>query len=447
MKSFKDDGCNGAVTVIGLGKLGSPLAACLAHKGYRVYGVDINPEIVRAVNGGRAPVFEPGLDVMLHGNKERLSAGHSIRDSVLKSDVTFIVVATPSNERGEFSLEYVKSACEEIAKALREKSEWHLVVLTSTVMPGATKDDVVHILEEISGKKCGEKFGLCYSPEFIALGSVISDFLNPDFTLIGESDKRAGDELERLYMHVCDNRPHVARMNFVNAEITKLSVNAFITMKITFGNTLARLCENLKDADVDVVSHALGLDSRIGHKYLKGAVGYGGPCFPRDTTAFSVLAHSVGVAASLAEATEATNRLQISIVANLIATKNPKEGTVSILGLAYKPNTDVVDESQGVLLAKYLVGVGAQVSVYDPEAMNNARKILRDTVSYCNSMEDSINCSDVIVIVTPWRQFTEICPDAVRREGSPRVVIDAWRVLDRNDFSNACDYVGLGLGH
>ncbi|MBY8967154.1 UDP-glucose/GDP-mannose dehydrogenase family protein [Algiphilus sp. NNCM1] len=428
-----------------MGKLGSPIAACLAHKGYRVHGVDVAPAVIDAVNEGRAPVFEPGLDVMINNNKSRLTAGNSIREAILLSDISFIVVATPSEEMGGFSLKYVKAVCEEVAQAIREKSGWHLVVLASTVMPGATQGEVVPILQEVSGKKCGVDFGLCYSPEFIALGTVLHDYLNPDFALIGESDKKAGDVLESVYMQVCDNKPRVARMNFINAELAKLSVNTFVTTKISFSNTLARVCENLHGANVDVVSEALGLDTRIGNKYLKGAVGYGGPCFPRDTIAFAALARSVGVSPELAEATDRVNQAQVSILTELVSRKIPKNGRVAVLGLSYKPNTNVTEESQGVMLAQRLSELGRKVSVFDPKAMENAQKKLGGKVAYSSSLEDSISSSDVIVIMTPWEQFAQISPDAVSREGNRRVLIDAWRILDPHSFSKACDYIGLGM--
>ena len=251
----------------------------MAAKGFRVIGVDLDPRKVEDINQGRAPVFEPQLEDTIRASAGRLTAHDDVAAAVAESEITFIVVATPSEADGSFSLRYVLASCETIGRALRAKAGRHLVVLTSTVMPGSTGGIVRETLERASGKRVGRDFGLCYNPEFIALGSVIRDFLNPDFLLIGESDPQSGDILEALYRQVCENQPGVARMNFVNAEIAKLSVNTFVTTKISFANMLARICEALPDADVDVVSGALGLDTRIGIKYLKGAVGYGGPVF------------------------------------------------------------------------------------------------------------------------------------------------------------------------
>ena len=266
------------------------MAGCFASKGYPVVGIDVDPETVRLVNCGQAPVFEPGLSETLAAGKSRLSATQDYREAILNSEVTFVVVPTPSDDHGGFSTKYVGQAAREIGRALREKVGYHLIVLTSTVLPGSTEYGVVPLLEQASGKSCGEGFGCCYNPEFIALGSVIHDFLNPDFVLIGESDPLAGQRLVAIYNDVCDNKPPVARMSIINAELAKISVNTFVTMKITFANMLAAICEQLPGGDIDTVTSTLGLDSRIGQRYLKGALGYGGPCFPRDNLALAYLA-------------------------------------------------------------------------------------------------------------------------------------------------------------
>ena len=300
------------IAVIGLGKLGAVMAAVLADRGRTVIGVDVNPDAVKAVNEGRAPVEETGLGEMIAKNRERLTATVNSEAAVTRARITFIVVPTPSEADGTFSLRYVLPAVEAIGRALRHKTDYHLAVLSSTVMPGSTGGIVRPLLEEISGKRCGRDFGLCYNPEFIALGSVVHDMCNPDMVLVGESDARSGEMLADLYRRVCENQPGIARMNFVNAELTKLAVNTFVTTKITYANLLAQVCERVPGADADVVTSALGLDSRIGVKYLKGALGYGGPCFPRDNIAFASFARSRGVEATLAEATDRVNRRQVA---------------------------------------------------------------------------------------------------------------------------------------
>lgn len=436
------------VSVVGLGKLGAPMVACLAEKGYRVIGVDVNAIAIQKINEGLAPVQEPGLAAMLERNREHIRATADYADAIANSDVTFIIVPTPSDETGKFSLRYVLSAIAQMGQALRQKATFHLVVITSTVMPGATGGEIKAALEAASGKTCGEGFGLCYSPEFIALGNVIHDMLNPDFVLIGESDPQSGAILESIYRNVCNGNPPFSHMNLVNAELAKISVNTFVTTKISYANMLSEICEHLPGADVDVVTNAIGQDSRIGRKYLKGATGYGGPCFPRDNIAFGVLAQSVGATAAIAEATDAVNRKQASrLVSRLLPHLKPNS-KVSILGLAYKPDTSVVEESQGVALAKELLAKGIAIRLYDPLALDHARQCIGDVPEYADSIRACVEGADAIVITIPCQEFKALTPaDLLSADASHRkIIVDCWRVLDRAQFANLCEYIALGVG-
>jgi len=434
-----------AISVIGLGKLGAPIAACFARKYSHVIGIDNSQSVIEQVNKGQAPVLEPGLDILLKENHDRIRATNNYREAILETDITFVVVPTPSENEGGFSLEFVLDACRQIGGALSEKDGYHLVVLTSTVLPGATENEVKPFLEKNSGKRCGADFGLCYSPEFIALGSVIRDFLNPDFVLIGESDSRAGDMLESVYKATCDNDPKVARMNCTEAELTKLAVNTFITTKITFANTLARMCERLPGARVDAVTSALGLDSRIGYKYLKGAIGYGGPCFPRDNIAFSFLAKRLGVPDQLANATDEVNRKQAHFLLGLVESKLPERGVVGILGLTYKADTCVIEESQGLLLALSLIEDGVPICVFDPMGLDNARRELEGRVRFAAGADECARESDIIVIATPWEEFRNISPEALQCTGPPKVIVDCWRLLDPEEYKSIAHYIELGV--
>ncbi|MFA0767346.1 MAG: hypothetical protein OXFUSZZB_000674 [Candidatus Fervidibacter sp.] len=434
------------ISIVGLGKLGAPMAACLAAKGFPVIGVDVDAQKVNALNNAQAPVFEPGLPELLQVAKTRLKATQDILTAVLNSEVTFVVVPTPSEPDGSFSLRYVLQACEGIADALRKKPQWHLVVITSTISPGSMDTAIRPFLEERSGKRSGVDFGMCYNPEFIALGSVIRDFLNPDFVLIGESDERSGQVLEGIYRQVCENDPPIVRMNFINAELTKLAVNTFVTTKISFANMLARICERLPGADVDVVTRALGLDSRIGAKYLKGAVSYGGPCFPRDNLALIATARKVGAPADIAEATDRFNRWQVKWLADFVQEHLPEGGAVGILGLAYKPGTDVVEESVGLLLARELREQRVRVIAYDPAGVENARRMLGDGVIFVNSPQACIDLSDIVVVATPWKEFHSLPGETWERHSPPRIVIDCWRVLRGLEGCGGVIYVPLGKG-
>ncbi len=434
------------ISVIGLGKLGAPLAAVLAHKGHNVRGVDLNETFVAAINDGRPPVEEPGLAEMIRDNRERLSASTEYGPAIRDTELTFMIVPTPSDTTGGFSLRYVMQSIEQIGAALRAKDGFHVVVLTSTVMPGATGGEVLPALERASGKLCGKDFGLCYNPEFIALGSVIRDMLRPDMILIGESDPRSGQLLEDHYRAVCDNEPAIARMNFVNAELTKLSVNTYVTTKISYANMLAEMCEQLPGADVDVVTAALGNDTRIGRKYLKGALGFGGPCFPRDNVAFCALARNAGAPAILAEATDKVNRRQIERLSNVVERHLPAGGRVGILGFSYKPNTPVIEESQAVMLARHLLDKGHPLVAYDPQALDNARGAIEVEFTAATSAADCARQADVLVITTPWEEFNQLKPEDLDTSRGKPTIIDCWRILSRDKFARVANYVTLGQG-
>jgi UDPglucose 6-dehydrogenase len=431
------------VAVVGLGKLGAPLAAVLASKGNDVLGIDVNPEAVRLLNEGRPPVEEPGLQALISASADRLRATTDLR-SAATAHVTILLVPTPSDERGAFMNDYLLAAVNEVGRGLAQRDDFHVVVVGSTVMPGSCEADIRSALERASGRRVGDTLGLCYSPEFIALGNVIRDMLEPDMVLIGESDPRAGDLLEGLYKGVCENDPPFRRMSLVNAELTKIAVNTYVTMKISYANALADMCERLPGSDVEVVTNALGLDRRIGSKYLRGAIAYGGPCFPRDNKAFAVLARDLGAEPLLAEATDSVNIAQIDRLARIVESRLKIGSGVGILGLAYKPDTVVIDESPGVALARLLGKAGYEVRVYDPVATDAAVQELGDLVQGSGSVVEVLERSDVVVIATAWPQFADLPIHALKRKGERPIVIDCWRILPDELAGEAIDIVRLG---
>jgi UDPglucose 6-dehydrogenase len=433
------------LSVIGLGKVGSPLAAVFASKGHHVIGVDVAVEYVRMLASGKAPVQEPHLQELIDASKSRLTANVSYEDAVLGSDVSFVVVPAPSDENGVFTNKNVIAAVQEIGKGLRNKTGYHVVNIITTVMPGSTGGEIRDAIEKNSGRRAGDGLGLCYNPGFIALGSVIHDMLNPDFILLGESDSKAGDVVESLYRTTCDNQPPIRRMDLINAEIAKLSLNAYLTTKISYANMLAEICERLPGADVDVVTSAIGLDTRIGSKYLKGAISYGGPCFPRDNTAFAALARIIGARADIAEATTRLNRYHADRLVAHVRGRAARGSTVGILGLSYKPDTPVIEESPGVALALRLLDGGYVVKVFDPMALDVALAVLGRT-ALAESMEACVREADLVVITTPWPAFSRLDAASFRRGGKRPVIIDCWRVLPKERFEDVAEVVYVGYG-
>lgn len=433
----------GKVSVFGLGKLGLPLAATVASKGFSVYGIDVNKNVVDNLNKGITQLKEPGLQDLIKKFKDRIYASDVARDVILNSDISFIITPTPSKSSGYFSLKFVKAVIKDIAKSLKIKKVYHLVVIVSTVMPGST-DQIKLLLENLTDKICGKDFGLCYNPEFIALGSVIYNLLNPDFVLIGESDKKAGDTLVKFYRKYCDNKSKISRMNFVNAELTKISVNTYVTTKISYANMLSEICEKLAGGDVDVVTSALGLDSRIGGKYLKGGPPFGGPCFPRDNLAFISLSKNLKVTFDIAQATHKTNLKQVERLVKKVLQYYQKGKNVAILGLSYKPFTDVVDESAGLLLAQALKKKKIKLNLHDPLALGNAQKLLGNNgVKYFERPKDCVIESDILVIATNWPEYKNIKKSWF--ENSPKIVIDPWRMIDPNILAKNIIYIPFGL--
>lgn len=419
------------------------MAAAIASRGFEVIGVDVSQQAVDAVNNGRAPVQETNLEELIAEHTERLRATMDHGEAIANSDVTFVIVPTPSDSRGAFSLQYASWAFREIGRALKQKTGYHLVVLTSTVLPGSTRFGLLAVLEKESGKKCGPDFGLCYSPEFIALGSVINDFLHPDFTLVGEFDKDSGDLLEQCYSEIMPDKPRCARMSLENAELTKICVNTFVTTKITFANMLADLCERIPGGDVDTVTNALGLDNRIGQKYLKGGLGYGGPCFPRDNVALSFMARALGTEAGLAEATDRANHRLPEKIADWVLSLVPKGATVGVLGLAYKPFSHVIEESQSMMLAKRMAQSGARVISYDPLAAPAAKTELAYHALVLDSLDECLAESDCILITTPDPVFKTLTAASF---GDKKItVIDFWRILDKKlDGHSNIKYFAFG---
>lgn len=296
------------LSVVGLGKLGACMAATFAQRGFEVMGIDSSPEVVRKVNAGEAPVDEPLLAETIAGSRKRLWATTEAEQAI-ETDASFVIVPSPSLPDGSFSNEFLMRALQPITQAIKAaRKKNHLFIVSSTTTPSACRKVIIPMLEQQIGGRCGKRFGFCYNPEFIALGNVILGLLEPDMVLIGESDKQSGDLLAGLYAKYNLNRPTIARMSITSAELA-ISVNSYITMKISFTNQLRMVAEQYEDTDIHSILNAIGADSRIGRKYLRAGLSYGGLCFPRDNRLVSYAAKQVGLSAALADATDTVNLL------------------------------------------------------------------------------------------------------------------------------------------
>ena len=331
------------ISIVGLGKLGATTLCVLASKGFRTLGVDISKGTVQKIKNGISPIYEPHVQELLNQNMSRIDVSSSF-DKISDTDMTIIIVPTPSTNEGNFTTKYVEDAIISIGKAISKKKEYHNVVVTSTVLPGSMVEIIQPLLEKHSGKKVGENLGLCYNPDFIAIGDIVRGLLKPDMILIGESDKKAGDMITTMHSLITENISIINRMSLYNAELAKISLNAFVTMKMTFANTIGEICEKMPTGNANDVLRAIGDDSRVGYKYLKAGLSYGGPCFPRDNRAFVYVADKYHTEAILSLATDVVNKSQIYRMVDIILgeLKEARVRHLSVLGLTYKPKSNLI---------------------------------------------------------------------------------------------------------
>jgi UDPglucose 6-dehydrogenase len=403
MKSIK------SISVCGLGKLGACIAATYAQRGFPVVGVDIDPEKIRKVNAEQAPVDEPLLAETIEKAQGRLRATDNPAETV-GTDVSFFILPSPSLPDGSFSNEYLLKAMQPIAAAMRHAGKkGHIFVCSSTTTPGAVDGVLIPMLEKETGWQCGLDFHVCYNPEFIALGNLINGLLEPDMVLIGEGDPESGAALEELYRKYVRNKCRITRMSIISAELTKISVNSYITTKISFTNQLRMIAEKFPKSDINMMLDAIGTDTRIGHKYLRAGLSFGGPYFPRDNRLLAYAAREAGIEAPLAEASDRTNELTKLNLLEKVQASVPSGATVLVLGISYKPDTYITEESAGLHFAQHLKRRGYRVLVHDHAATPANSPALHefevlDELRGLDQRKD-INLA---VICCPWPQYGEV---------------------------------------
>jgi UDPglucose 6-dehydrogenase len=424
------------ISLVGLGKLGLCLAAVYAVKGKRIIGVDILQDVVDNVNNGISPLVEPGLASIIAtvGGKKLLATTEHSR-AITESDITIILTATPSMEDGSFSNIYIEEVLTKLSLSLKKsKKLYHLFVISSTVIPGSIEDKFIPLIEEYSGRMVNEGFGICYDPDFVALGSVIKDFMNPEVVVIGENNSKDGALLESVHRSILDNKPQVCHMSLASAEVAKVSLNAYITFKISFANLIGNICNKISNASPDDITGALGQDKRISPYYFKAGLSYGGTCFPRDTWAFSAVLKRLGLPSDIMSACNQVNIYQDKFLADKVLKrcKDLNMKTVGILGLAFKPGTPVIVESPAIKLIDFLLEHGIQVVVYDPLARDNTEIIFGDKIRYTDNVAECLTLSPVSVFTVPSKQIAE---EIYQFRGKSVSLLDCWRILDKSRLS------------
>ncbi|HMS73163.1 MAG TPA: UDP-glucose/GDP-mannose dehydrogenase family protein [Baekduia sp.] len=420
------------IGVIGTGYVGLVTAAGFAELGSDVYCIDIDESKIEGLKNGKIPIWEPGLTELIAKNRERMHFSTDIKDALDNARLLFVAVGTPPTYSGDADL----SAVHAVVNAM-PASDSHALVMKSTV-PVGTGASIKRVFSE-QGKD-GFRYVSC--PEFLKEGTAVADFLNPDRVVIGDDGDWAGDAVAELYAPL--NAPLV-RTDIASAEMVKLASNAFLATKISFMNEIANVCE-LTGADVVEVAKGMGLDDRIGPKFLQAGLGFGGSCFPKDVTALKQLAGNTGyhfqLLNSVIEVNELQKRRVMSKLEKHLGSLVGKK--IALLGLAFKPNTDDMREATSLVLSARLQAAGATVSAFDPVAEEEARKLIGN-INFAESAMDAVQDADAVVLVTEWQEFIELDWAAVAGAMSGTVLIDGRNALDRSSVESAgLSYEGIG---
>jgi len=443
------------VSIVGTGYVGLVTGVCLAEKGHDVICVDVDRDKIEKIRRAIPPIYEKGLDELLRKHAgTRLLATTNLRDAILRTEMTFIAVGTPF-DGNEIDLSSIREAALHIGKALRDKSTYHLVAIKSTVVPGTTDEVVLPILEAASGRRAGRDFGVGMNPEFLTEGEAVADFMSPDRLILGGMDDRSIDVLAALYMpfHGIDQ----LRTNNRTAEMIKYVSNALLATAISFANEIANLCSALGGIDVVDVMHGLHLSKYLSPDipgtgrvvapitaFLWAGCGFGGSCLPKDVKALIAHGRKAGTSMRLLDAVMQVNEGQSKEILLRLRKHFPDlQGVrVSVLGLAFRPDTDDMRESPAVPVIEALLTRGADVTAYDPAANHEAAKRFRGRpVTICDDLEHAIAEAQAIILVTRWAEFNRIDELLAGRDPQP-VFIDGRRVLDKASIAR---YEGIGL--
>lgn len=424
------------VVTIGSGYVGLITGACFADLGNDVTLIDIDDKKISMINNGETPIHENGLKELM--KKINITATTSY-NPIADADVVFIAVGTPSNDDGSIDLKYIRSAAEAIGKHIEK---YTVITVKSTVIPGTT-DEVSEIIEKVSGKKLGQDFGLCMNPEFLREGNAISDFMNPDRVVIGQHDDRSGEVLKELYKSFeCP----VMFTDIRTAEMIKYVSNVFLAAKVSLSNEVANICE-LIGSDVRDVMKGVGLDRRISPYFLNAGAGFGGSCFPKDVMAIISLAEKMGYEPGMMKHIVRTNDVQPFRMIKLLKKRmRDLEGRdISVMGLAFKPGTDDIREAPALKVINSLLEHGANVAVYDPEAMENVRQIYGDKIIFAENIEKAIEGKDATLFLTEWKEFKEMDISLFKTMRRP-LVVDGRRIFDPELIKKEVEYEAIGYG-
>ena len=433
------------IAIVGTGYVGLVSGACFAEMGIDVTCVDINPEKIKCLLNGEIPIYEPGLDDLVKRNVEagRLHFTTDLITCLDNVEVVFSAVGTPPDEDGSADLQYVL----EVARTFgRNIKKYTILVTKSTVPVGSAKKVKAVIEEELTERGEQIDFEVASNPEFLKEGAAIKDFMSPDRVVVGVESDRAKKVMERLYRPFQMSNYRLYFMDIPSAEMTKYAANAMLATRISFMNDIANLCD-LVGANVDMVRKGIGVDTRIGSKFLYPGCGYGGSCFPKDVKALARTAREYGYTMGVIEAVEAVNERQKEIVVKKLQDKlgTLRGKTIALWGLAFKPETDDMREAPALVVIEKLLEAGASVKVYDPVAMDECRRRIGDRVVYCKDMYDVVIDADALAVLTEWKEFRIPSWSVIKRVMKQPVLVDGRNIYSKDEvIAEGSEYAAIG---
>ncbi len=434
------------ITMVGTGYVGLVTGACFSEVGIEVTCVDIDQHKIDNLNNGIIPIYEPGLEELIKRNveKERLHFTTKLADCLDGVNVVFGAVGTPPDEDGSADLKYVLQVAREIGQHMQS---YLLMVTKSTVPVGTAKKVRNAIQDELDKRGVNIPFDVASNPEFLKEGAAVEDFLKPDRIVVGVDSEKAQKVMERLYKPFTMNGHPVIFMDILSAEMTKYAANSMLATKISFINDIANLCE-IVGADVNSVRKGIGSDRRIGPYFIYPGAGYGGSCFPKDVKALINTSNSIGYDMEVLKAVENVNERQKSLLyskAFKYFDGNLKGKTFSIWGLSFKPHTDDMREAPSLVIIKKLLEAGASVKAYDPVAMDEAKHILSDSVTFVDDQYETLIDSDGLFVITEWPEFKFPNFKIIEKLLNQKVIFDGRNIYDPEELSSlGFDYLGIG---
>jgi UDPglucose 6-dehydrogenase len=432
------------IGVVGLGFVGLSLTSVLSSKGYDIIGIDINKEKCKKISNGIPPFFEPELEKTLkNGLKKKLKISNDF-SLINNCDFIFVTVGTPQNTNGSIDLSIIKKAVSTIGESLLKSKKKQIILIKSTVIPGTIKEIILPILEKKSSKKNGKDFGLISNPEFLQESSAIRDTKFPHVVVLGGDQTEFMKKAKKMFAKLHPSVP-IITTNYQTAEMIKYANNSFLATKISFINQLSNICQKIPGANIDDIGKTIGLDPRIGKLFLNAGPGYGGSCLPKDMKALINFANTSGINPTLLNAVEEVNTKQLEQIILMAKEKlgDLASKKITILGTAFKPDTDDIRDSIAIKLIKKLLKEKVKITIHDPKAIENTKRIFEDKIKYAKTIKDALSKSQCVIIMTQWKQYEKLNNNEFKYM-TTKFVIDCRRMLVGKQLD--IDYYAIGVG-